>query len=235
MPVPDQTTAPGGVQRERDAWVQAIHKLCSEWKRKSMGEHTFVETKALRNVSIAEDAEDTDTDLESSGGFGGGNTSFSYPPADYEDADLASGGGDHISAGDTSQSYPSADDTKPVSKPHSNEKTAVQVIGPDILPPAPSPTSPSLVTSSSPTSPQPSPSNTALTSSSTVPKSLDHESGSSVVKGPSPPSIPAPPPLPFRIRTNSRKPRTKAFHWDLVGPEKVKLHQRLHKAYIRAH
>lgn len=221
MPVPDETTAPGAVQKERDAWVQAIHKLCSDWKRKSMGEHMFVETNFLRNVSIAEDGEDSDTDLESNGGSGGGNMSFNYPPVDYENADPTSGGGDHVSAGDTSQSYPSADYTKPVPKPRSNGKTAVQVIGPDISPPSPSPTSPSVVALSSPTSPQPSPSHTALTSSSTVSESL--ESGSSAVKTPSRPSIPAPPPLPFKIKTNPRKPQTKAFHWDLVGPEKVKL------------
>ncbi len=217
MPVPDQTTSPGAVQRERDAWVQAIHKLCSDWKRKSMGEHTFVETKVLRNISIAEDAEDTDTDLESSGGFGGGNTSSNYPPVDYENADSTSSGGDHLSAADKSQSYPSADYAKPVPKLRSNGKTAVQVIGLDIFPPVPSPASPSVGVVSSPTSPQPSPSHNALTSSSTVPESL------SVVKVPSPPSIPAPPPLPFKIGTISRKPQTKTFHWDLVGPEKVKL------------
>ncbi|XP_044067459.1 formin-like protein 13 [Siniperca chuatsi] len=215
VPVPDQTSSPGAVQRERDAWVRAIEKLCSDWKSKSKGEHTFVQTKALRTL---EGAEDTDTDLESSARFGGG---IIYPPVDYENPYPTSGGGDHLSAGDTSQSYPSADYTKPVLRPRSTEKTAVQVIGPDILPAVPSPTSPGVEALSSPTSPQPSPSLTAFTSSSTVPESLTHESSSSVVKGPSPPSIPAPPPLPFKVKTISRKPRTKAFHWDLVGPDKI--------------
>ncbi|XP_070766720.1 uncharacterized protein [Enoplosus armatus] len=186
VPVPDQTSAPGAVQRERDAWVQAIDKLCSDWKRKSMGEHMFVQTKGLRNLSISEDTEDTD--LESSGGI------IIYPPADY---------------------------TKPVPKPRSSKTTSAEVIGPDILPPVPSPTSPTVAALSSPTSPQPSPSYTALTPSTKVPESLTHESASSVVKGPSPPWIPAPPPLPIQLKMNIKKRRTKAFHWDLVGSEKI--------------
>lgn len=231
MPAPNQTTAPGAVQSERDAWVHAIDKLCSDWKRKSRGEHTFVETQALRNISIAEDAESADTDLESNGGFGGGNTSHVCPPVDNESADPTSGGGDRLSAGDTGQSYPSAD--KPVAKPRSSMKIAVQVIGPDVSPPVPSPTSPGVVAPSSPTSPQPSPAHTASTSSKSVPESLPHESGLSVVKVPSPPRIPAPPPLPFKLKTNSRKPSTKAFHWDVVGPEKVTLSLKVKTSFVR--
>lgn len=210
VPAPDQTTALGAVQSERDAWVHAIHRLCSDWKRKSRGENMFVETKTLRNISIAEETEDADTDLESSGEFGGGNTSHIYPPVDYKNAETSSGGGDHPSAGDTSEKCPLSDDTEPVPKPCSPSKAAVQDIGPDLLPPVPSPTSP-----------QPSPTQTALTSSSTVPESLNHESSSSVQKVPSPPTIPVPPPLPFKAKTKSRKPCTKAFHWDLVSSEKI--------------
>ncbi|XP_070824872.1 uncharacterized protein [Chaetodon trifascialis] len=80
VPVPDHTTAPGSVQQERDAWVEAIDKLCSDWKRKSRSEHMFVERKSLQQLCIAEDAEDTD--LESSSEFGGGNMSHVYPPVD---------------------------------------------------------------------------------------------------------------------------------------------------------
>ncbi|KAI3357778.1 hypothetical protein L3Q82_016171, partial [Scortum barcoo] len=212
VPASDETTTPGGVQRERDAWVQAIHKLCSDWKRKSMGEHLFVGTKVLRNDSIAEEAEDGDTDLESSGGFGGGGTS-----SNYMNTDPTSGGGDHLSAGDTSCSHPS-DPAKSVPKP-CNGKTAAQVIKPYILPSSPT-SSGGGVALSSPTSPRPS--DTALTSPSTVTESLNSlEPGSPVVKVPSPPRIPAPPPLPFKGKTNSRKPQTKAFHWDLISPEKI--------------
>ncbi|TMS16885.1 Formin-like protein 13 [Larimichthys crocea] len=32
---------------------------------------------------------------------------------------------------------------------------------------------------------------------------------------------PLPPPFPFKLRTNSKKARTKAFHWDVVGSDKI--------------
>ncbi|XP_033485506.1 uncharacterized protein LOC117258589 [Epinephelus lanceolatus] len=217
VPVPDQTAAPGAVQKERDAWVHAIHRLCRDWKRKSMAEQLFEQTKDLRHISIDEDAEDSDAEPESSGGFGDEN--ITYPPVDYENAAPTPAGGDHLSSGDTNQSYPSADYAKPVPKPRSTKNTAV--ITPDILPPVPPPTSPGVVPISLPTSPQPSPSKTALTSSTTVPESLNHESSSSAVKGPSPPSIPPPPPLPFKIPMKLKKPHTKAFHWDQVGSDKI--------------
>ncbi|XP_069566985.1 uncharacterized protein [Brachyistius frenatus] len=202
VPVPDQTAAPGTVQRERDAWVQAIHKLCSDWKRKSRGEHMFVEAKTFRHLSIHE--EDNDADLESSDEFASGSN-FSRPPED-KNADLRPSGGDCSSAGDT----------KPVPKPGSTTKTNVQVTGPDILPPVPSPTSPAM----SPASPPPSSSNAAPSSFRSVPEPHPHESG---MKGPPPPppSIPAPPPFPFKLKPNLGKPRTKAFHWDLLTQEKI--------------
>ncbi|XP_040914790.1 formin-like protein 13 [Toxotes jaculatrix] len=211
VPVSDQSSAQEAVQSERDAWVQAIDQLCSEWKRKSNGKHTFVETKSQQNLRTDEDTEDTNTDLESSGEFNGGNVTVTCPPVEHGNADPTSSNGDHLSAG-----Y-----TKPLPKPRQPRKDAAEVIGPDILPPVPSPTSPGVVPLSSPTSPSPSPPHTPLTSSSTVPESLKNDLVSSVVKKPSPPSIPAPPPLPIKVRTMSRKTRTKAFHWDLVSSEKI--------------
>ncbi|XP_029361871.1 formin-like protein 13 [Echeneis naucrates] len=203
VPVSDQASPKGDIQRVRDAWVHAIDKLCSEWKRKSKGE-------TPRNLTIAEDAEDTDVDLESSGGFNRG--AIDVPPVDYVNADPTS-------SGDTSPTYPSPDYTKPVPAPRSSRKAAM---GRDTSPPVLSPTSPRVIPlSPSSTSPPPSANCATLTSCPTAPESLKHESGSSVVKGPSPPSIPAPPPLPFRPRTNVKKTRTKAFHWDLVGSEKI--------------
>ncbi|KAM7411270.1 hypothetical protein PAMA_021318 [Pampus argenteus] len=198
-----EAAASGAVLRERGDWVHAINKLCSDWKRRSMGDHAFVETMALQHFSIATDAEDTDTDLESSGECSGGNMTNNYPPLDYPNTDLTFGGKDHLKAGDTSQSYPSADYTKPLPKPRSPVKTAVHATLP------------------LPVSPPPSPSHMALTPLPTVPESPSHESGSPVVKIPSPPSIPAPPPLPITLKTSSKKSRTKAFHWDLVSSEKI--------------
>ncbi|XP_032377105.1 formin-like protein 13 [Etheostoma spectabile] len=157
---------------------------------------------------MAEDTEDTDKDLESSGGMGEVN----YPPVDYKNP--TSGGGDNLSAGDTSQSPPSASFVKPVPKPRSMKNRAV--IKPDVLPPMPSP---GVVAVSSPTSPQPSPSNTALTPSPKVPETPNQESGSIVV--PPPPIIPPPPPLAFKFPMQLGKPCTKAFHWDLITSEKI--------------
>ncbi|KAF3697292.1 Delphilin Glutamate receptor, ionotropic, delta 2-interacting protein 1 [Channa argus] len=224
VPSVDETSGPGAVQRERDAWVQAVDKLCVDWKRKSMGEHMFVGKKLLRNQSIAEETENNNTDLESNCGFKAGSVTTIYPPADYANAKPTSGGGDHLSAGDMSQSPPSANYTKPIPKPRRNGKT--ENTGPDVLPPTPSPSSPSVLPLSSSTSPPPSPSQTALTSVSTVPESLSNESGSSAVMVPPPPRAPPPPPLPLKLNTISRKTRTKAFHWDQITSEKFKVQAR---------
>ncbi|KAI9515638.1 hypothetical protein NQZ68_023288 [Dissostichus eleginoides] len=255
VPVPDYTPAPAGVQGERDAWVHAIDKLCSGWKRKSMGENMFVGIPALRHLSIAEEPEDTD--LQSIGGI------ITYPPVDYKNANPPSCGKDHLSAEDTSKDDPTADGTKPVPKPRISKNLAV--IEPDMLAPVSSPTSPGVSASSPPTPPHPSSLTPALTSSSTAPESPNPEP---VVKRPpplsTPPpmplsiplppplsiplppplsippppplsiplppplrippppplSIPPPPPLPFKFM-NFKKPRTKAFHWDVVGTDKI--------------
>ncbi|XP_034733174.1 protein diaphanous homolog 1 [Etheostoma cragini] len=210
VPKADEASPPEAVQRERDAWVQAIDKLCSDWKKKSKGKHMLVETKGPQCLSMAEETEDTDKDLDSSGGMGDMN----YPPVDYTNP--TSGSGDNLSAGDTSQSHPSSGFVKPVPKPRSTKKPAV--IKPDILPPVPSP---GVVAVSSPTSPQPSPSNTALTSSPKVPETPNQESGSIVPKGPPPTIIPPPPPLAFKFPIQLGKPCTKAFHWDIITSEKI--------------
>lgn len=189
--MPDETVAPGTVQQERDAWVKAIDKLCSEWKRKSK---MFMEQKSFRRVSIPEDTDDNDTDLESSGEFGAG--SITYPPADNKNADPPLSDGDNLSA----------DHTKPIPKPR--RRNSPQIIRPQVSsPPSPSPTSP--------TSPPPS-LRAILQPPPAVPESPAQEAG------PPPRSIPAPPPLPFNL--NSKKACTKAFHWDLIGPDKVKLY-----------
>lgn len=194
--MPDETVAPGTVQQERDAWVKAIDKLCSEWKRKSK---MFMEQKSFRHVSIPEDTEDNDTDLESSGEFSAGIT---YPPADNKNADPPLSDVDNLSA---QQTHPPADHTKPIPKPR--RRNSPQIIPPQVSsPPSPSPTSP--------TSPPPSP-RAILQPPPAVPESPAQEAG------PPPRSIPAPPPLPLNL--NSKKACTKAFHWDLIGPDKVKL------------
>lgn len=202
--VPDETDAPGTVQQERDAWVKAIDKLCSEWKRKSK---MFMEQKSFRHVSIPEDTEDNDTDLESSGEFGAG--SMTYPPADNKNADPPLSDGDNLSA---QQTHPPADHTNPIPKPR--RKKSPQIITPQVS----SPPSPSRIAPTSPTPLPPSP-RAILPPPPVVPESPAQEAGSLIVKGPPPPSIPAPPPLPLNL--NSKKACTKAFHWDLIGPDKI--------------
>lgn len=195
--MPDETVALGTVQQERDAWVKAIDKLCSEWKRKSK---MFMEQKSFRQVSITEDTEDNDTDLESSGEFGAG--SITYPPADNKNVDPPLSDGDNLSA---QQTHPPADHTKPIPKPR--RRNSPQIIPPqDSSLPSPS--------STSPTSP-PYSLRAILQPPPAVPESPAQEAG------PPPRSIPAPPPLPLNL--NSKKACTKVFHWDLIGPDKVKL------------
>ncbi|XP_037335544.2 uncharacterized protein LOC119222776 isoform X1 [Pungitius pungitius] len=191
VPPPDQTSAPGSVQRERDAWVQAIDELCSGWKTKSIDGSSSVKPNPLAHLSIAEDGEDANSELEPCGGLDDTNQ-----PA-VENANLPSG--DKGQSSDASRA-------KPIPKPRRQSKT--DVIGPDVSPPVPSPTSPDVLASSKPTFPQ------ALTPSSTT----------SLVKEPSWPSNPppAPPPCPLKFGMKPRTPLTKAFHWDVVGKEIAK-------------
>lgn len=216
VPSPEEAASPGAVQNERDTWVKAIHKLCSHWKRKSRSEHMFAESKSLQQISIPEDVEDNDTDLESSGGFAAGD----FVPAQKKISDFTSEVRDCLVSGEEGQSSPSAD-MKPVPTPRIG-KIAVQVTArPDPLSPVPSPTSHYSSVTKLPSSPSHSPCHAGLTTFFPDPES--EKPASPIVKKPPPMFIPAPPPLPVKITTN-KKSRTKAFHWDLVGPEKVNNH-----------
>ncbi|XP_017274741.1 formin-like protein 13 [Kryptolebias marmoratus] len=213
--VPLLNEGPTAAQKERDAWVQAIDKLCSEWKRKSRCEYIFDEKSSLRQIIIPEDPEDNNMDLESNGELGG--ESVIHPPAESKNADHTSNGEDSSSTGDTSQMDPSTD-TKPVPKPRS-PKTAVQDAGSDDLKSIESPTSPCVKI---PLSPSPLPPSTCQTGLTGSPLSQEsQESGSLAEKGPLSLNIPAPPPLPIKGFSLQGKPRTKAFHWDFVSSEKI--------------
>uniref|UniRef100_A0A8C7ZJJ7 Uncharacterized protein n=1 Tax=Oryzias sinensis TaxID=183150 RepID=A0A8C7ZJJ7_9TELE len=202
VPIPDPVSVSSTVQEERDAWVQAISKLCSEWKRKSKCDQFFGEQETSRPASIPEDAEDNSADLESSGGFEG----FAYPLPDYTTKDPTS-------TSPTSQTPPLTGFSKPVPKPRT-PKTAIQVH--DVLEPNSSSnsTTPIAPSSSSPPSPPSSSGSVDLKVSSMTP-------GSPVEKRPPPVIIPAPPPLPLRLKRSLKKPRTKAFHWDVIGSDKI--------------
>ncbi|XP_077479023.1 uncharacterized protein LOC144090837 isoform X3 [Stigmatopora argus] len=67
---PSSQPIPGDAERERDAWVRAIDKLCSDWKRKSKHECIFMTSESLRHLSIAEDLgeDENNSDMEPAGG-----------------------------------------------------------------------------------------------------------------------------------------------------------------------
>lgn len=209
MPAPPGS---GSVERERDAWVQAIDKLCSEWRRRSMGEQAFVGPQTLRTISIEEEEEEAEepesTGWQSNGGLGGDV----YPPVNREAAD------DQISA----EAGSDASGGKPVSK--ARRKLSAPDVRPDdsltVSTPVP-PTSPQPPATTPPPpsiSPPPSPAHAASTSSTTVQRSLSQDSGPAAVKVPLPP---APPPLPLKWNSSSKKKHTRPFHWDVVTPDKV--------------
>ncbi|XP_076023244.1 uncharacterized protein LOC143013485 [Genypterus blacodes] len=223
VPVTEQSSGPKGIQEDRDAWVHAIHKLCSDWKRRSRAEHMFTEPMAFQRYSIDEETEDAlqeegaeDSDLL----FNGGNRNSTSPPSDCANADPTCGGG-----GD-GRADPSAHRATPLAKPRS-------FIGPDL--PAPLSPSPLLSPVQSPTSPATAEASPALpahppsshndpTSVSTVSESLIHNSGSSVEKRPKVPMIPPPPlppPLPSSRKLKPRIKYTKVFHWDPVSRDKI--------------
>ncbi|XP_061542014.1 uncharacterized protein LOC133407785 [Phycodurus eques] len=157
---------PGTVQTERDAWVQAIHKVCSDWRRKSKSERMLEVNESLRHLSIAEDiGEDINgSDVESAG------------EDVYEDPN---------SAGDMNPNPP-----QEVPKQTAPDAT------PSHLGPPPS--------------------------SRGHPHR--HTAGSVGDKVPCTKDIPPPPPLPLDFKIGPRKTtphHTKAFHWDLVGTDKI--------------
>lgn len=127
-------TCPGAVERERDAWVQAIDKLCSEWKRKSMGEHAFAVQPTLRNIRIEEEAEEPERTVSApTGGLGG----------DHEAAD------DQVSPAPSSAAATGSDPAHPKRVPNPRTKTPAPDVAPEDSLAAPTPVLP--------TAPQPSP------------------------------------------------------------------------------
>ncbi|PWA31832.1 hypothetical protein CCH79_00006398, partial [Gambusia affinis] len=209
VPAQEEAVSPGAVQKECDAWVKAIHKLCSHWKKKSRSEQMFEESKSLQHISIPEDVDDNDTDLEHSG--------EDFVPEDDKNSDSTPGDRECTLPEEEGPSSPSAD-TKPVPRPRIG-KTAIQVTaGSDNLSPLPSPTSPCASVSKLPLSPPHSPCHAGLMFFPSGPESQKPKT-SSDVEEPPPQFIPPPPPLPVKQST-LKKSRTKAFHWDLVGHEK---------------
>ncbi|XP_029912350.1 formin-like protein 6 [Myripristis murdjan] len=236
VPASEQAEDSKALQQERDAWVQAIHKLCLEWKRKSQIEDMHMGVMDLQGHDTDEDAEDTlpaggqaDVESRSSGGqVVDRNMNQSDPPAEYANSDPISFGGNRASAGDGSQSRPAAETVKPVAKLRiksanimpSSPVPSPAVPGPALSPPTTPLRSPR-TTAFTPSSPLSSPTSPVRSVSSMVPQCPLPEPVSSTQAGPPPPMIPAPPPLPIRFKKNPTKPNTKAFHWDLVGSDTI--------------
>lgn len=182
VPVTELSKSTEAIQKERDAWVQAIDKLCLDWKRTSQSEHFHEETRALR---IYDNVKDILEENKSTDGQG------------LRGTDLVSSA-DNLSAGEKIESKPP---TSPLPKPCSPVKLLVNVPFPGpVLSPVPIPVRAPVLDPVPATVPVPIPSMV-----------------------PAPLFIPMPPPLPFKP---SRKPlteRTRAFHWDEVGSDKVLL------------
>ncbi|KAM9504737.1 uncharacterized protein ACWYII_047463 isoform 3-T4 [Salvelinus alpinus] len=181
VPVRDHSKSTEAIQRERDAWVQAIDKLCLDWKRKSQSEHIY-EDPRVTDLRIYDNIKYIIEESKSTGREG------------FSVSDPVLGAADQISGGGKVPRIPTTSPAKAVLKSRSPVKSSVNV-------PVPG----SVVVPSHVPVPGPAP--------VSVPTTL-------VIPGPS--FIPMPPPLTFN--EPSRKPlteRTRAFHWEKVGSDKI--------------
>ncbi|XP_045065316.1 protein diaphanous homolog 1-like [Coregonus clupeaformis] len=185
VPVTDHSKSTEAIQRERDAWVQAIDKLCLDWKRKSQSEHIY-EDPSVIDLRIYDNVKDIVEESKSTGREG------------LRVSDLCLGAADQLSGGRKVLSIPTTSPAKPVPKSRSPVKSPVNV-------PVPSPVPGSVIVPSPVPVPVPGPVSVPITP---------------VI--PAPCFIPMPPPLTFN--KPNRKPlteRTRAFHWEEVGSDKI--------------
>lgn len=181
----------------------------------------FVGMKDVCSISI--DEEKSDADLQSNGGF-----SDVQPPAASQAADPPAETGTGTSVTEEDPESPAT--TQPVPKPRISKNIAVQDPVPEVPPPVQQLTPPT-------TAPSPPPAFTppaAVGLSNSASESLGHESHTAVAKGPLP-NIPPPPPLPIKLSCAVGKARTKAFHWDLVGSDKVAPSLQVQTSFGRKH
>ncbi|KAK6303327.1 hypothetical protein J4Q44_G00257810 [Coregonus suidteri] len=181
VPVTDHSKSTEAIQRERDAWVQAIDKLCLDWKRKSQSEHIY-EDPSVIDLRIYDNVKDIVEESKSTGREG------------LRVSDLCLGAADQLSGGGKVLSIPTTSPAKPVPKSRSPVKSPVNV-------PVPSPVPGSVIV------PVPVPGPVSVPITPVIP---------------APCFIPMPPPLTFN--KPNRKPltgRTRAFHWEEVGSDKI--------------
>ncbi|KAG9339240.1 hypothetical protein JZ751_023936 [Albula glossodonta] len=164
VPVSEQAKSTDAIKSERDEWVQAIDRLCLEWKRRSQ-----IESQNVYECIGAP--------LRTGGAGATGGTAVGIGVGGGRGRETERGVA--FPAGVT-VSGESSDEDVPVPKPASL--------------PAP------------PLSPRPA---------GPFPQFA--------MAPPPPPMAPAPPPLPSKFPMKPTSKRTKAFHWDLVAQDKVRI------------
>ncbi|XP_030209693.1 formin-like protein 3 isoform X2 [Gadus morhua] len=129
VPITAMTMGPMSIVQSRDAWVQAVGRLCKDWRRKSQLFYT--------PDSLTQGRPQVATGLSESGSERcrqeAGDADHGYPPADYEAADLSDedtagvgsgggGGGGGLPAAVVKSGYGDdspAEHTKPTTTPSS--------------------------------------------------------------------------------------------------------------------
>lgn len=224
VPPPEGSNLSGPVKSERDAWVQALDRLCSDWKRKSFREQFGAAKTPLRNNSIAEEEEEeenSETEPEPSKDI---NSDANKANSDATPSEISR----PVPKPRAISSKPSTP-KQPIPEPLFKNALPTSPIGirSPLLPQSPfSPHSDIILPPVSPASVNP-PSRigvSPVSSSSLFPQPLVPVLPVLPVLPPAPPPppiVPPPPPLPVKTRTLNRQNVTKAFHWDMVGSEKV--------------
>ncbi|KAJ0036332.1 hypothetical protein NQD34_005009 [Periophthalmus magnuspinnatus] len=254
--IPQQEAANinSSVKSERDAWVQAIDKLCTDWRRKS-NKNTEGPRTTLRNTSIAEE-DDSETEQEPTSAVANNGTDDANANSNpiYSVIAKLVPKPDATSAtpGSPKELPPDRNALSPFSPTPVNQNAVP--MSPNMfksplnfIPPSPfSPHSSVILSPESPTFPSlPLRLSDSTNSSSdsylqhpvipSTPSSLPSPTSSPSFFLPTPPPSfvppppqffaptppPMPPPVPMKVKTLTRANLTKAFHWDVIGPDKV--------------
>lgn len=237
VPPQEGSNISGSVKSQRDAWVHALDKLCSDWKRKSYRENFGMDKLSIRNNSITEEEEgeeDSETEQDPNkipGSIDVNNHAKVNSDTTPDEIARPMPKPRVISIKPNSPKQPqNPSSIFPPSSPEPILKSAVPTspitIRSPLIPQSPfSPHSNVILLPESPTSVNPP------TRLSILPSSAGDLHPQPLVPvlppAPSPPPfvpappVPPPPPLPVKKRTLQRQNLTKAFHWDVIGSEKV--------------
>lgn len=237
VPPQEGSNLSGSVKSQRDAWVYALDKLCSDWKRKSYRENFGMDKLSIRNNSITEEEEgeeDSETEQDPKkipGSKDANNHAKVNSDTTLEEIARPMPKPRVISVKPNSPKKtltPSSifPPSSPEPIPRNAVPTSPTTIRSPLIPQSPfSPHSNVILLPESPTSVSP-PSRLSILPS--LPGDLHLQPLVPVLPpAPSPPPfvpappVPPPPPLPVKKRTLQRQNLTKAFHWDVIGSEKV--------------